>query len=313
MSPKPQGLCTQQKRLPVREEFVTICAAAINRKSPTSPAIINIAFDQKLSLAGGVISADGSIWKLRKLNSKWCVMFAGDTSSLFALREAVIEVAQYESKVRVLTFARSCSKAFREERKSLIETDILAKYDIESYSEYLKLKDEDRKFFDSITKEIEKAEEDWSLLFAGFDDLDEPHIFVISGFGKFQYCDLDGFACIGSGMWPAYASLAAYSYNIYLPEGEAIYSLLTAKFAAETADGVGQTSVFLSFRANDRNRSVPGLRPEAIQRLREEWKSLPKIPEGISAELERDSQAAAKAGFRLSLPKARRHRRRPKQ
>jgi hypothetical protein len=288
---------------------MTICAGAINRKTPTGEAVIHLVFDLKSSLAGGVISADRSLWKLKKINTKWSVMFSGDTSALFALRDAVTEVAQWETNTTVRPLARLCAKVFREERRKIIETDILANYDIESYSEYLNLKEPDRKFFDAITGEIDKAEEEWTLLFAGFDEVDEPHLFIISNFGKIEYCDLTGFACIGSGMWPAYASLAAYPYNIFMPAGEAIYSLLTAKFAAETSHGVGEATMFMSMRADDRDRTIPGLRQEAIERIKAKWKALPKIPVGLADELEKDSQDAKKDEFRAPLPKAKRRKR----
>lgn len=297
MNPKPQ-----RERLS-RGKAVTICAAAIQQKNYASTATINIVFDQQLTLGGGVLSSDNSVWKMRKINNKWFVLFSGDTSSLFALRDAVIDSAQYETKTEVRKFARICSKAFREERKLIVETDILAKYDIESYAAYLALKEDHRPFFDAITKEISKTEEDWSLLFAGFDDIDQPHIFVISGFGKIQFCDIEGYAAIGSGFWTAMTALADYPYIKHLPPGEAIYSLLAAKFAAEVADGVGESTAFLMFRADNRNRSIPGLRPPAIDEIRKKWEKLPRIPDGVAETLEEELPNAFR--FRFALPRPR--------
>src|SRR6266403_328306 len=64
-------------------------------------------------------------------------------------------------------------------RKKIIETEILSQYDLSSYQEYLDLKPTGVTLFDAITKEIRAAEENWYLLFCGFDDDGEAHIFVI--------------------------------------------------------------------------------------------------------------------------------------
>jgi len=307
MSLEPQKrLLTRPKRLPGKEEVVTICAAAINRESESKPASIIIACDQNLSLAGGAMSVDGAAWKLRRLNAKWGVMFSGDTSSLFALRDAVMDVAEGMKKVRIRTFARLCCAAYREERRKIIETDILAKYDIENYAEYLSLKQEHRPLFDAITSEIESLQEGWSLLVFGFDDIDEPHIFVICDYGKIQYCDIEGFAVIGSGTWAAQTALAAFPFNRYLRLGEAIFSLMSAKFAAEAADAVGRQSALMIFKPDDGNRSIPGVLATAFEKHREAWKKLPRIPDGAAQTLERDMEQIKP--FRVKLPRRKKHR-----
>jgi len=230
-------------------------------------------------------------------------------SSFSGEHYTVIEAAQYETKTNFREFSRLCAKAFREERKKILETEVLSDYDIDSYKEYLAMKLSDRKFYDAISEKIGEAENEWSLLFAGFDDLDEPHIFVVTGKGKIQYCDPIGFACIGSGGWSAYSSLSAHPYNINLYPGEAIYSLLVAKFCAEPAHGVGDTTAFLTIRPTDRlNQSVSGLMPQTIEALREKWKSMPKVPPGVVDELTTDSRVSAMPMFRLAVPKRKRHR-----
>ena len=55
-----------------------------------------------------------------------------------------------------------------EERKKIIETEILSQYDIGSYEEYRNLKHTEANLFEAITKEIKAAEENWFLLFCGF-------------------------------------------------------------------------------------------------------------------------------------------------
>jgi len=215
-------------------------------------------------------------------------MFAGEVSPLVALVDAVTDAAANAKENRLRSFARLCSRAYQAERKNIIETEILANYDINAYSEYLALKGSDRPFFDAIKQEIEKAERNWHLLFLGFDSLGKPHLFVITEYGKIQYCDIEGFAAIGSGAYTAFMALSAFKFNQWMSRGEAVYAMLAAKFAAEAADGVGEDTLLFIFKAGDARRSVPGLVPNAIHNLREEWRKLPRIPAGAAESIERN-------------------------
>ena len=307
MNLKPRQLSTWEKRLQARREAVTICAAAINIDRDNKP-IIHLVFDKQVTFGNGAFGADGTMWKLKRINAKWCVMFAGEVSSLPILREAVIDAVQYETKANFRKFSRLCAKAFRDERKEIIKTQILPDYDLESYEEYLRLKKDHRPLFDAISEKIRELENEWSLLFAGFDELDEPHIFVITENGKIQYCDSTGFACVGSGGWPAYASLAAHPYNINLYPGEAIFALLAAKFCAEPSHGVGDTTAFLNFRPTDKLRQgTSGISQSRIEELRDKWKALPKVPEGVVDKLTEECRAYDKAP-KMTIPFRKRHR-----
>lgn len=263
---------------------MTICAAGINQ-SANSPHSIIVVCDRKFSW--GPISADAIGWKIQTIHRKWRVMFAGPISPLVALMDAVKTAAVNAPGDSLRPFAKLCSRAYRVERRNIIETEILAEYDLDSYAEYQALKSTDRELFDAITKEIKKAEENWNLLFLGFDEADRPHLFVITEYGKIQYCDAEGFAVIGSGSWTAYVALSRFGFDRFLPRGEAMYALLAAKFASEDAEGVGKATAFLVTKATDRpGWTVPGLRPEDIKKLRSEWRQLPRIPEGVVDRLE---------------------------
>jgi hypothetical protein len=216
-------------------------------------------------------------------------MFVGENSSLVALIDAVKERVENVKENTLRSFALLCSKAYRLERRTIVETKILAKYDIDSYADYLGLKNSDRTFFDAIAKEIEKTEENWHLLFCGFDKKNSPHIFVISEFGRIQYCDIEGFAAIGSGAWAAVIALSSFPFNRRMKIGEAIFAMLAAKYTAEeTADGVGAETVFVVLRPSPPPEGVPGISQKSIRLFRKKWKTLPKIPKGAGQELERD-------------------------
>ncbi len=266
---------------------MSVCIAGINEWE--NLISIFTASDRKVSW-GDMFSAEGMAWKLKTIHAKWRVMFAGPNSSAVALVDAIKTSAANARENRLRSFAKVCSRAYREERQRIIESDILADYDIESYAEFRALKLSDRQFFDELMREIKRVEAEWKLLFLGFDESDQPHIFTITECGKITYCDIEGCAAIGTGSTIAYIGLARVGFNRYMKRGEAMYSLLSAKFEAEkSAEGVGEETIFLTFRATDRpGKSVPGIAPKGIEKAREKWKSLPKIPDGIADTLASD-------------------------
>jgi hypothetical protein len=250
------------------------------------------------------LTAEGIVWKLQTVHRKWRVMFSGDNSSMVALVDAVKTDAASANGDNVRSFARICSKAYREERERILESEVLAEHDVNSYDEYLKLKESDRDFFEALTGNIRKVEEKWNLLFFGFDKSDRPHIFVIAEFGKIQWCDAEGFAAIGSGTWAFWTAMSRFRFDRYASRGETMWSVLSAKFAAESAEGVGEDTLFFIFKPTDRpGDTVPGLIPRHVKELREKWHQLPRIPEGAADAMEREIRITeSRPGYKVPNP-----------
>lgn|SRR5208282_1228498 len=264
-------------------KVVTICVAGISQPYKAAKSIFAVS-DTKFSW--GVMSVDSG-WKMHTIHRKWRVLFAGPVSPLVALVDAVKTAAANAKHNSLRPFARLCSRAYREEREHIIETDILAEHDLHSYAEYVALKDSDREFFEKVTEKIKKHEEEWNLLFLGFDDANRPHVFIITEYGKIQFCEAEAFGVIGSGSWNAHTALTRFGFNRFMRRGEAIYSLLAAKFEAESADGVGERTAFMILKASDRlGRTVPGLNGKDISTIKNEWKKLPKFPERMPDTIE---------------------------
>ena len=270
---------------------MTVCAAGINqlrRPGRVSEKSIMVVTDTKFSW--GDMSTEAG-WKMQTIHPRWRVLFAGPLSPLDALMDAVrTEVANVRN-ISLRPFARLCSRAYRTERKNIIETEILAEHDLDTYTEYQALKnsaiESDRVLFGLLGDKIKNEEQNWNLLFVGFDDTGRPHIFVITEFGKIQYCDTYGFAVIGSGCWPAQYTLGRFGFNKNLSRGEAAYALLAAKFAAESADGVGENTAFMMLKADDRmGRTVSGLNTDDIAAIKAKWNGLALIPSGAPQLLE---------------------------
>jgi hypothetical protein len=197
--------------------------------------------------------------------------------------DAIQEAGKKSKEKDLRKFARLCARAYRAEREKIIEDEVLPDYDLATYPEYLALKTVEPQLFDTIGTKIKEAEEGWHLLFCGFDDKRKPHLFVISGRGKIQYCDTPGFAAIGSGSWAAYIALASYPYNTSMTRERAAYCLLAAKFASESAEGVGRETVL--------HVMEPGLSystfimDETVNSVRDKWRTLPRLPDGAAEEI----------------------------
>jgi len=281
MYPEPrQRLFPRQKRLSVRRKAVTICAACINTGD-----IITVE-DTKLTFFGGAISAEGVASKSRQIHKDWRVLIAGDVSPLTPLLDAVKEAVKNPKQTGLRHFARACAQAYRVERERIIEDDILPDYDLSTYAEYLALKGSDPRLFEAIGSNIKEAEEKWQLLFCGFTEDRKPHLFVISGRGKIEYCDAQGFAAIGSGAWAAFVALASYPYHYLLDREEATYCLLAAKFASESAEGVGEETQLSVMKRGHLYSSF--LLDGTINSVRRKWKKLPRIPKSAAAEIKKE-------------------------
>src|SRR5438034_3612711 len=163
--PKPFPTPKRKSKRLHRRKPVTLCAAGISRRDFGSS--IFVISDMKLSFWNGAFSGDRMATKVKSINDSWLAMIGGDVSAMVPFLGAIEDAAQKDSKNTLRNFARLCSRTYREERKKIIETEILSQYDIGSYDEYRNLKHTEANLFEAITKEIKAAEENWFLLFCG--------------------------------------------------------------------------------------------------------------------------------------------------
>jgi 20S proteasome alpha/beta subunit len=87
------------------------------------------------------------------------------------------------------------------------------------------------------------VQENWSLLFAGFDDTGSPHIFVIAGSGNVEYCDFQGRAAIGPGSLATRLWMSFYGYASPMKLADQVFGSVSAKFFAERASDVGKETI----------------------------------------------------------------------
>jgi hypothetical protein len=116
------------------------------------------------------------------------------------------------------------------------------------------------------------------LLFAGFDKGRRAHIFSITECGRITFHDAVGYAAIGGGALRALLSVSALPFAKRLPLSLGIWGILAAKFAAESADGVGEETVLTILEPC--TRSSPVFDEYQIKKLRTMWENLPRFPSG---------------------------------
>lgn len=284
MNPKPQ---TQPKtRRPKKGKPVTVCIAGIHEENSGQSSIILIC-DRRLSLFGGWFSQDGNA-KYTLVHRDWIGMFAGSVEETNLMLK---EVNSSLADLRAVPFEKVVDRsrlAYAKVRKRLIETQILPDFDVETYKKYKALRRTNEALYLTIQQEIVQAEEEWNLLFAGFDDRRRPHVFVISGAGKVQYCDSQKYAVIGSGAFAAIVWLSFYGYQSRRPVGELLFGALSAKFFSERARDVGYKTVATLIRSN-----IPALLhfgQEEIREVRKAWDALPKLEPSSVKQLEERMQ-----------------------
>ncbi len=203
-------------------------------------------------------------------------MFSGPVSAMTAMIDAITERTERARMMDARPFARLCRQVYLEERKPLLESEILGEYDIEDYAEYMALRKVEPSFHQEIAKNIKEVEQYWSLLFAGFDKQRRAHIFTITECGKIRFYDRVGYAAIGSGEWQATLALSAYSFRKNLDFSKAVFGIAAAKFAAEGAEGVGQETILTVLEP--RTKRAPVFSEIRVENLREMWAELPRFP-----------------------------------
>jgi len=269
-----------------RESKLTVCVAGIHKSYGKN--LIIAAFDRKLTTMGGYHSSDGPAWKMSGLNNKWYALLAGDVSAMTAIADAVKAGVRGTSGLNFRDFARHSLKHYKEERKRLVESEVLTKYDVDSYREYLSLKQSDRKLFDAISEKVSDFDDGLNLIMCGFDKDKSAHVFAITGPGNVQFCDIPGRAVAGSGAHAAHFSLDRHPYDKSRPLGECIYAVLAAKFSAEAAEGVGRDTALFVLSPELSKKDQAALFTRTVNTVKDQWRSLPRIPEGTVALLEKD-------------------------
>jgi hypothetical protein len=252
---------------------MTVCISAICKNGKDKNCVI-MASDQMLCM-GGYTSADRCTIKLDPLYYHWFSQFAANNiSAVFPIYESIRKL---EVVVTAVTdVAGLCKAAYKSQRLERIEDEILSAYGLTWKDMKTNIRERlSERDFQILTERIRQYDLDVEMLVGGFDDCSLPHIFTIRNPGTVDYYDKLGFWAIGSGQPNALASLFSSHYRTTAPLDECVAHVLSAKFSAESAQGVGKSTFLAIYTSED---ELLFLTPKLEEDVKEEWNELPRIP-----------------------------------
>jgi hypothetical protein len=254
-----------------RGEIVTVCIAAV---CPDVDYVVAVS-DQMIS--SNEISTEG-VSKMATLDKEapWLLLYSGTAPNYLRLYERITRNLTGSSAAEVVD---AIEEAYRVELLKIHDTEILAPYGIsrEDFIDHGRERFGEYKF-SVILDSLEQTHTDVALLLAGHDG-NAWRIFEANCWGIVKEQPLQ-FHAIGNGRTIALGSLYPTPDFVRSKDlNEIVYRLCAAKFAAESAPGVGEeTFVFGLSRAG---KDVTVMIPYAIPNLREIWKAQgqPPIPQ----------------------------------
>ena len=250
---------------------MTVCIAGYSRPDN---AIITVC-DRMISL-GGYTSSDEAIRKIEALRRNWAALVAGDdVTHVVPILRDVRQNLPEDSTMEMV--ADTVKKAYKRRLKEVAEDEVLTKYGYSTTEAFLK----DGKAqltemrFDEIVKELSAVKLNCELLCVGFDQDKHPHIFVVSEYGKVSFYGKNGFWAIGSGEHSALSAMFSFPYQVENDHATCTCHVLAAKYAAESAFGVGKSTFPVIIKPG---APIFGISMAAEKAYKAAWSALPKIP-----------------------------------
>ena len=250
-----------------------------------------------LLLSSGEASVDG-VMKFATIAplTEWYVMFAGDPSRFLTLMDAVRGALGdvKNTRLTVATVTAAFERAYCLELLRVIELNVLRPYGL-AHEEFIRkgkdLLGEVR--FNQVMDRVEAVNLGVEVLVAGLDAWAQTQLFSVSSRGIVSPAALP-YHAIGAGAPIALGSLYPL-VDFPTPDlAETVYRACAAKFAAENARSVGESTyaVVISPLAHTWTLVTE------IDRLRELWKTKgkPPIPAGARRLIERDLRGIQLAG-----------------
>ena len=262
---------------------MTVCIAILPRFTD------KIVLVSDMLLSSDEASADGTM-KFATIGpfTEWYVMFAGDPSRFLTLMDAVRGVLGDVKNTRLTlsTVTAAFEQAYCLEMLRVIESDILQPYGLAHEELILKGKDllgEIR--FNQVMDRVEAVDLGVEVLVAGLDAFAQTQLFSVSSRGIVSRAALP-YHAIGAGAPIALGSLYPLSYFPMLDLAETVYRACAAKFAAENARSVGESTYAVVISPLAHAWTLVN----EIDQLREIWKAKgqPPVPPGARRLIERD-------------------------
>jgi hypothetical protein len=258
--------------------IVTIAIAAIH---PSSGTIITVS-DRMLSTGNDIVQArDNATIKARKISDHWGVMFSGNGELFHRFVELacheLLVIGETHQLIEVQNVVENIYKRLFDKRF----TDIhLSKFGYKNVSEFRRrgLGEFGKDIFGEIINSINNFDLGIEFIIYGYDKQKMAHIFCLENPGLITNHHIARFAVIGSGSYMARASL--HRKDLLADINSIIYRLLEAKFSAETASGVGESTTVILLNEDGKNTVLP---KATIRKIREIWKREITSPDPIDA------------------------------
>ena len=220
--------------------------------------------------------------------TEWYVMFAGDPSRFLTLMDAVREVLGdvKNTRLTVGTVTAAFERAYCLELLRVIEADVLRPYGLPHEEFIRKGKDllgEVR--FNQVMDRVEAVDLGVELLVAGLDATAQPQLFSVSSRGIVSPAALP-YHAIGAGAPIALGSLYPVACFPTPELAETVYRTCAAKFAAENARSVGESTYAVVISPLAHTWTLVN----KLEQLRELWKTKgqPPLPAGARRLIDRD-------------------------
>jgi hypothetical protein len=242
--------------------------------------------DTMASFEGGAFCSDGIMIKGATVNLAWSALYAGNDITpvrpiIRRVQEEIADGGRAAPPIGVAAMQVSFAHAYQAERVLRAEQVLLGIYGLDMAtfnSQAIELFGESGAAI--MRERIERVEFDCAFLVCGFDDYIYPHVFTVSNPGIVNDYDVPGYWAIGSGALNALSALAMSEHSRFCSLETTIYNACVAKFMAESAVGVGKTTVVLV--------QWPDLRSvfmstEEIKAVRKDWERYGKPRKAVAA------------------------------
>ena len=245
-----------EERRPTPADFgldVTVCIAAATKSGMADGHIVTVS-DRMISAPDDTVQGTEAL-KSRMISKTWALMFAGDGNLFLPIvKEVSKQLGEFKKAYDFQTIQSTVSEVYKS-MFSEFSSGYLSRYGLSGISEFRSsgLSHFGEKFYE-ICQAIDKYDLGMELLGYGFDPDGSPHIFDVLNPGIVTNHDLLGYSVIGSGSYMATASLRRR--KIPYDRKSVAYRLLEAKFSAETASGVGESTTLFTMSPEGKTKSI---------------------------------------------------------
>jgi len=267
---------------------VTICISAL---STTAKELVMVS-DSKIAF--GDFSADDAVVKNIPFYYPWAVMLAGDDIShakpvLDRARELTEKLDRKRNGISGVQIAGILHGELVREREKIIEASVLRRFKFSAATFRNKGKSLcSESMYNDLIFQIAGKDISLEFLLCGFTN-EAPEIWGVTVNEPPQNYDNLGFWCIGSGANRAMSSLAHSVEVLHLsrhfPSSLILYHLLAAKFMAQSAKYVGESTFVV---ISPQKGNLRFMNNAGVEKIRTIWETegAPKVPNNIQTMIE---------------------------